>query len=140
MIQDLDVDLIDISDTFYEMKVETYVFDIYVSRLRRVVGRCELRMEHGRDLLFYGNIGYVIYRPYRGHNFAYKACVGLLNLIPKLKPSLTEVIITCNPDNVASRKTIQKLGAVYQGTVDVDEDHELFLFGETQKEVYHIRV
>ena len=49
---------------------------------------------------------------------------------------LQEIVITCNPENIASTKTIQKLGCDYIETVDIDPRHELFRMGDVQKEVY----
>ena len=130
--------LIDISDEFEIMDVESIIFDIYVPEMDRVVGRCEYRNESGRDLWFYGHIGYVIYPPYRGENFAYRACMKMFDLLYKEK-GLNEFIITCNPDNLASKKTILKMKPDYIKTVDVDKDHELYKLGDHQKEVYVVK-
>lgn len=134
------VELIDITHQFELGRVETYIYDIFVAQLNRFVGRCEFRYEQGRDLAYYGNIGYVIYKPYRGHNFAYKACVQLIRIISERDQSLKQIIITCNPDNIASQRTIIKLGAVYNRTVSVDQDHELIALGEDEKQIYVLSV
>ena len=34
----------------------------------------------------------------------------------------SSVIITCDPENIPSRKTCIKLGGIYEGTVPVPED------------------
>ncbi|WP_323610585.1 GNAT family N-acetyltransferase [Erysipelothrix enhydrae] len=136
----MELKLIDISDEFDDNGVETLLFDIYVGEIDRYVGRCEYRNEHGRDLWYYGNIGYIIYPPYRGHNFAYHACVALFDIVKSVKPGLPELIITCNPDNIASKKTILKLGGNYHSTIDIMADHELFKLGETSKEIYTIKL
>ncbi len=128
--------LLDVSDEFDDDGIETYVFDIVVDKIERTVGRIEFRYESGRDLLYYGNIGYVIYLPYRGHNYAYHACIALRAYLYILDPSMKSCMITCNPDNTASKKTILKLGAQYVECVDVAADHELFSSGDYQKEVY----
>lgn len=134
------VELIDVTEEFDGYDVETLLFDIYVPEIKRTVGRCEFRVESGRDLWYYGNIGYVIYPPYRGHNFAYHACIVLLNIIRNTKKGLHDVIITCNPDNDASRRTIEKLGGRYHSTLDIDTDHELFRLGESQKDVFIVKL
>ncbi len=129
------IKLINVSDEFEILEVDSIIFDIYVPEMDRVVGRCEFRDEHGRDLWFYGHIGYVIYPPYRGNNFAYKACMQMFEYLRKEK-GLQEFVITCNPDNIASKKTIQKINHKFIKLVDVDEDHELYQMGDYQKEVY----
>ena len=115
--------------------VPTVVYDVYDQAVDKIVGRIEYRHETGRDLTYYGNVGYLIYQKYRGQGYAYRACLALLEI---LDSSIETVYITCNPDNIASKKTIEKLGASYIGLVDVAVDHELYKYGETQKEVYLI--
>lgn len=129
--------LIDVSNDYELPGIEALLYDIYVPELDRVVGRCEFRNETGRDLWYYGQIGYVIYPPYRGHRFAYHACVEMFKDI-KEKKGLQEFLITCNPDNIPSKKTIKNLGGVYLTTVDIPEDHELYDLKEYQKEIYVI--
>lgn len=126
----------DVSHEFEDDGIETYVYDIVVPSIERTVGRVEYRVESGRDLRYYGNIGYVIYVPYRGHNYAYKACLLLIALMRGKIKGLQEIMITCNPDNIASKKTILKLGFEFIETIDIENDHELFHMGETQKELY----
>ncbi len=133
-----DIKLIEVFS--YGNEVPTISYDIEVEALDRVVGQVEYRFETGRDLLYYGNIGYVIYPPYRGHNYAFKACKLLFESLLKQYPEGLEVYITCNPDNMASKNTIKKLGAHYIDTVDIARDHELYRFGETQKEIYIINI
>lgn len=138
MMRGLEVTLIDVSDEYEKDTVFTRVFDIYVGAWRKIVGRVEYRFETGIDLEYYGNIGYVVYLPYRGHRYAYKACVEILKIMYREYPEIDAIRITCNPDNEPSKKTIQRLGATYLRTVDVDPSHELHAYGETQKEVYEL--
>lgn len=132
------IKLIDISDQYDHEGVETLLYDIFVPEMRRTVGRIEYRKEHGRDLMFYGNIGYVIYPPYRGKRLAYYACLALVEILKQKRIGMPGVLITCNPDNYASKKTIQNLGAKYITTVNVDVDHELYSQGDVQKEIYEL--
>lgn len=137
MNKDLDVELRDVSHQ-YKTSIPTLSYDIYVIELDRVVGQCEYRFEkNALDLKYYGHIGYNIYLPYRGANFSYKACLKMFAILFK-EHNISEILITCNPDNYPSQKTINKLGGVYIETVDVDPNHELYAFGEVQKEIYTI--
>lgn len=128
--------LLDVSDEFDFDDVPGYVFDIVVDEMERTVGRIEYRFEEGRELLYYGHVGYVIYLPYRGHGFAEKACRQLAIIIKSYHPEIISMMITCNPDNLPSKATIENLGAVYLQRVQIDEDHELYDQGEYEKEVY----
>lgn len=132
----MELRLLDVSDEFDFDDVPGYVFDIVVDEMERTVGRIEYRFEEGRELLYYGHIGYVIYLPYRGHGFAEKACRQLAIIIKSYHPEIMSMMITCNPDNLPSKATIENLGAVYLQRVQIDEDHELYDQGEYEKEVY----
>lgn len=98
------------------------------------MGECDLRIGHN-DLLYYGgNIGYRVEEPYRGHHYAGKACELLFGLAKK--HGLGYVIITCNPDNYASRKTCEYAGGTLLEIVDLPEDNDMRQKGETQKCIY----
>ena len=84
------------------------------------MGRICYRSGEGRYIFYYGHIGYHVDPPYRGHHYAWRACrlIG-----PEIRMSgKTSVIITCDPDNIGSRKTCQRLGSLYEGTVHVPDD------------------
>ncbi len=132
----MELRLLDVSDEFDFDDVPGYVFDIVVDEMERTVGRIEYRFEEGRELLYYGHVGYVIYLPYRGHGFAEKACRQLAIIIKSYHPEIMSMMITCNPDNLPSKATIKNLGAVYLQRVQIDEDHELYDQGDYEKEVY----
>lgn len=133
----MDIKLRYLGNPYPSDEIKAHVFDILVPEMKRVVGRCEYRYETGRDLWYYGHVGYVVYPPYRGHGFAYKACKEMFAYLYK-KEGLHEYIVTCNPDNIASKKTILRLNGEYLKTFDIPADHELFSIGEYQKECYRV--
>ena len=130
----------DVTEEYADDGILSYIYDIVVPELDRVVGRCEFRFESGQDLEYYGNIGYVIYVPYRGHHFAYHACVKMMTEVKEKHPDLNEVWITCNPDNIASKKTIERLGFEYCYLAQVNPLHELYAQGDTQKEIFKMSI
>ncbi|NRA27240.1 MAG: GNAT family N-acetyltransferase [Opitutales bacterium] len=69
-----------------------------------------------------GHIGYGIDAPYRGQDHATNACRALRNQLARYK---AEVIITCDPENRASRRVLDKIGATYLNTVEIPRDHFL---------------
>ncbi len=117
-------------------EVPTILFDIYVKSIDRVVGRVEYRFESGIDLTYYGNIGYMVYHAHRGQGYAAKGTLLLMDKIKEMYPEITEMYVTCNPDNIASQKTIEKLDMNYLGCVDVDRKHELYRIGDKSKDIY----
>lgn len=69
--------------------------------------------------LLYGHIGYHIDPDYRGHRYAGRACRLLRQEI--LSSGKSTVVITCDPDNMPSRKTCRNLGCLLEGICAVPE-------------------
>lgn len=98
-----------------ELGVE-YVYHVVDADSGEQIGRMELRLGHAKAIEFLGNIGYSIRPAYRGHHYAAQAC-RLLADVAREK-GMDYVTITCDTDNVASRKTIESLGAEFLGTLE----------------------
>lgn len=99
------------------------------------IGECDLRLGMNDEIYYAGNIGYRIYQPFRGHGYAYDACV-LLFQIAHSRYHMNELILTCSPENIPSRKTLEKLHGDLLETVRVPETHWLYQRGETVKNIY----
>lgn len=112
----------------------SYIYDIVERKSNLIVGRCDLRQGNSVTLDLAGHIGYTIYKAYRGHYYASKACKLLFKQAEKL--GIRELIITCNSDNVASFKTLQKAGCDFLGLRTVPLDHELYLQGDREKALF----
>ena len=98
------------------------------------MGVCDLRLGHNDNLYYGGNIGYSIYEEYRGHHYAGKACLLLFELAKMHQ--LEYVIITCNPDNYASRKTCEYAGGELLEITVLPEDNDMRQKGETEKCIF----
>ena len=98
------------------------------------IGRCDLRIGHNERLYIGGNIGYAIDEAHRGHRYAAKAC-GLL-LRQARKHGLEYVIITCDPDNIASSRTCGLAGGQYLETAEVPVWHNMYEEGKRRVMVY----
>ncbi|MDT8718438.1 GNAT family N-acetyltransferase [Clostridium sp. 19966] len=110
-----------------------YHFDI-CNKCGTKMGGCDLRIGYNKKVYYGGNIGYHIDKEYRGHNFAGKACILLFELAKKHK--MDYLIITCNPDNYASRKTCEYAGGILEEIVELPKDNDMRLVGETEKCIY----
>jgi tagatose 1,6-diphosphate aldolase len=98
----------------------------------RLVGGIGLRIGTSAELeMFSGNIGYHVYPPARGRHFAERACRLLLPLARR--HGMDRLWITCNPDNAASRRTCERLGARLVDIVPIPPDHPFRLRGEIAK-------
>lgn len=90
--------------------VPAYHFDIVRLSDGARVGTVNLRLGYVRNTYYGGNIGYVVFEPYRGHAYAQKASrlafeVARAHRMPYL-------IGSCSRTNDASRKTLEHLGGV----------------------------
>lgn len=96
---------------------DIYEFAIIEYKSNDIIGRISYRIGESKQLFYLGDIGYTILPKYRGNSYAYKAC----NLIKKfiLDNKKYSVIITTDLDNLASRKTCEKLNAELLEIVDV---------------------
>ena len=113
--------------------VPAYYFDI-CNLAGEKMGFCDLRIGHTQGTYYGGNIGYTIDPPYRGHHYAGKACLLLFQLAKK--HDLGHLIITCNPDNYASRRTCEYAGGQLVEIARLPEDNDMYLEGETHKCIY----
>lgn len=107
-------------------------FGIYLPGHVQPVGGCTLRIGSSRGVeLYYGHIGYHIQAPWRGNRYAGKACRLLAPIA--LDHGMEQVWITCNPENIASRRTCERLGARYIDTIEVPPEESERLGGATHK-------
>ena len=97
-----------------------------------IAGGIGLRVGTSEEIRKYaGHVGYHVYPPARGRHYAERACRMLLPLAAA--HGLRELWITVNPDNVASRRTCERLGARLVDTVLIPKDHPFYARGERAK-------
>lgn len=85
---------------------------------RREIGQLSYRSGESLGVYFYGHIGYHIEPEWQGHHYALKACRLIRQEI--CRSGKTSVVITCDPDNLPSKKTCLALGCLFECEVDVD--------------------
>lgn len=119
--------------------IPTVYYDIYLHDTDYKVGKCDIRLKLDERMYYYGHVGYSIYPQYQGHHYAYYACLILFK-IAKEEFNMDELIITCNPDNVASYKTLKKLNGELIEVAQIPEEHELYRQGEKYKCVFKYRI
>ncbi len=109
-----------------------YEFKITLHGKNEKVGGISLRVDNTEHIEQYvGHIGYGISSSYRGHRYAAKAC----KLIKKvaLDHGMKTLWITCNPDNIASRRTCEIIGCEFVEIVDLPENTDMYGRGHKQK-------
>lgn len=101
------------------------------------IGRIELRTGTTHNIVMYaGHVSFRVYPEHRGHRYAAKACKLLLPLARR--QGLKALWITCNPDNVASRRTCELAVGELVEIVDLPQDTDMYQAGERQKRRYRI--
>lgn len=121
--------------SFLTNELESISYDIFLHDSLIQVGICDLRLGCNEELYYAGNIGYRIYEKFRGNSYAYEACKILFSIAHK-QYKMDELLITCSPDNIPSKKTCEKLDGQYVETVPVPKTHWLYSRGETIKNIY----
>jgi predicted acetyltransferase len=115
--------------------VPAYVLDMRIGDLR--VGSISLRISDAERIRLYaGHVGFSVVPPWRGRGLAGRAVRLLLPLARA--HGLDPVWLTCEPGNLASRRTIERLGAEYAGTVPLPADYDAYRRGERHKRRYRL--
>ncbi len=114
-------------------------YNILLHNRKTCVGKIDLRLKMDERMYYFGHVGYYVNFIHRGKNYAYHAC-KLLFKIARKEFGMEELIITCSPDNIASYKTLVKLGGEYLETVNVPADHELYRRNERIKCIFRFKL
>lgn len=126
-------------DTSGEEALPTYRFRMVNAADLAEMGGINLRIGKGENLIRYrGHIGYSVDPQYRRHGYAARACLLLLPLARR--HGINPLWITCNPDNIASRKTCERVGARLVEIVTVPEGTEAYRAGAREKCRYRLEL
>lgn len=100
-------------------------------------GNINLRIDTTEAITRYaGHMGYEVFPEHRGHHYAAQS-VRLLIPVAN-KHGIKTLWITCDPENTASRRTLELAGAEYIETVPVMYNHAIFLAGHPRKCRYRL--
>jgi tagatose 1,6-diphosphate aldolase len=98
-----------------------------------IAGGLGVRVGATREIeLYSGNVGYHVYPAARGRHYAERSVRLVLPLLKR--HGFSHIWITTNPDNIASRRTCERLGARLIEIVQIPRDHPFRArSGETEK-------
>lgn len=114
-----------------------YAFAMLHAESGAHMGGIDLRLSNEHYITHYaGHIGYGVERAFRGQHYAARACRLLFPLAKE--HGLSPLWITCDPDNIASRKTCEYAGGTLVEIVPVPKDSDLYRRGEVEKCRYRI--
>lgn len=109
-------------------RVPTYFFRMTSELSGAELGTINLRVGSTQHLEQYaGHIGYGVNPTYRGHHYAARSVGLLLPLARRL--GIDPLWITCDPENAASRRSMEIAGAEFVEIVDVPEECGIRRYG-----------
>lgn len=100
------------------------------------VGKISIRIGHNFHSYYNGNIGYEIFKEYRGQGFSGAACQTVLRVA--VFHGMEYIIISCDENNIASYKTIEKLGAEFIEICDVPKEYFAWREGMEKQRIYRL--
>ncbi len=101
--------------------VDCVGYDIVLHSTKDKIGHCSAKLGFNDVIFYIGNIGYNINEDYRGNGYAGEAVALLLEVFKKNE--FKKVYITNVPENNASRRVCEKLGAKFLGTFEIPKDN-----------------
>ena len=120
-------------------QVPAYHFRMVHATTGEELGGINLRVGSTRHIeLFAGHIGYEVCPPHRGHRYATRSLRLLMPLAGRL--GLDPLWITCDPENLASRRSLELAGAQFVEVVSVPEDCDMYQRGHRWKCRYRLAV
>jgi len=118
-------------------KVRTYYFRMVHADTAEELGAINLRLESTPHIeLYAGHVGYTVHPAYRGHKYAARSLRLLAPLASRL--GITPIWITCDPENLASRKSCELAGAQFVQIINVPENCVIHRSGHKQKCRYRL--
>ena len=115
-----------------------YWWNIYLKSKDVKIGSISFRIGHNYHSYYNGNIGYEIDEEYQGNNYAFKACKLVLEVAKY--HNMDKVYLSCDYDNVASYKTIEKLGGKLIEIVQPPVDYIFYYEEMPSHKIYELKI
>ncbi len=120
-------------------KAPTYFFRMAHARTGEELGGINLRAGSSVHVERYaGHIGYTVFPEARGHHYAARSVRLLVPIARAL--SLNVIWITCDPENLSSRRSAELTGAQFVEIVEVPENCIIHQTGHPRKCRYRLDV
>jgi len=108
-----------------------YEFEMINVKTAEVMGRITLRIGNNENTKYGGHIGYGVDEEFRGKHYAARSLKLLFSLAKK--HVINPLWITCNPENIPSRKTCELAGGKLVEIIDLPEHNNQYQRGERKK-------
>ena len=108
-----------------------YVFEMRDTNAGEKMGTINLRVGNNANTKYGGHIGYGVIEKYQGNHYVARSCRLLFPLAKK--HGINPVWITCNPENIASRRTCELAGGELVEILVLPENTEQYKLGNRKK-------
>ncbi len=115
-----------------------YYYDIIRKTDSVTVGKISIRIGNNFHSYYNGHIGYEIFKEYRGNGYAYKANC-MVHDVARFH-GMEFVYLTCDESNIASYKTIEKLGAELVEICNVPKEYFGWCEGMERQKIYKLKL
>ena len=115
-----------------------YYYDIYLLNTTTQIGKISVRIGHNDHSYFNGNIGYEINEEYRGNNYALEAVKMIIDVAKH--HHMKHLILSCEETNIASYKSIEKLGSQLIETVLPPKEYIFYYDGIETHRIYRLEI
>lgn len=118
-------------------KIATHFFRMVDTQTGEELGKINLRIGSTPHIERYaGHVGYSVHEAHRGHRYAARSVVLLCSYAKAV--GFANLWITCDPENIASRRTLELAGAEFIEIVNVPQDCIIFRTGHPWKCRYRL--
>lgn len=115
-----------------------YWWNVYLKSKDVKIGSISFRIGHNYHSYYNGNIGYEIDEEYQGNNYAYKACKMLMDVA--IYHQMDKIYFSCTYDNIASYKTIEKLGGKLIEEITPPKDYIYYFVDIKPHKIYELEI
>ena len=120
-------------------KVPTHFFRMLHTESREELGHINLRVGSGPHIeLYAGHVGYAVDPVHRRNRYASRALRLLIPVARELQ--INSLWITCDPENIGSRRTCERAGAEFVEIVDVPVNCVIRQSGHSRKCRYRLTI
>ena len=115
-----------------------YYYDIIRKTDSAIVGKISIRIGNNYHSYYNGHIGYEVFEEYRGNGYVYRASLMVLDVARF--HDMEFIYLTCDESNIASYKTIEKLGAELVEICDVPREYFGWRVSMERHRIYRLEV
>lgn len=121
-----------------ETEIPFYWYKIIPKTLNKPIGKISIRLGNNYHSYYNGHIGYEVDEEYRGHGYSYQAAKLVLPVAKAY--GMKHIYLACDENNVASYKTIEKLGAELVELVVPPKDYFGWYEGIPVQRIYRLEI